>query len=199
MSKGTCSVEECTKDRRARGMCWQHYQQSRRASFAPPEAPDPMIKLEARFWSKVDMTGDCWNWLGAHGKHGHGTFCVTKDGVSKTPGAHRVAYELVKGPIPEGLHIDHICHNPPCVNPDHLRPVTHKQNHENRRGASSISATGVRGVHKSPVTGRYRAIVVHNRKAHSCGEFDTIEEANVAVTAKRNELFTHNDADRKVA
>ena len=198
MSKNTCSIEGCTTNSRARGMCFTHYQRQRRASLTPVVV-DPMVKIEARFWSKVDMSGDCWEWLGSHGKHGHGTFSMVIDGVAKTPGAHRVAYELVKGPIPEGMHIDHICHNPPCVNPDHLRPVTHKQNHENRKGASANSATGVRGVHKSPATGRYRAIVVHNRKAHSCGEFDTVEEANAAVTAKRNELFTHNDADRRAA
>ena len=197
MSKNTCSVDDCAKDSRARGMCWKHYQQERRAAMAPPKSRDPQARLEARFWSKVDMSGDCWNWLGSHGKYGHGTFSMTVDGVSKTPGAHRVAYELVKGPIPKGLHIDHICHNPPCVNPEHLRPVTHKQNHENRKGADSDSKTGVRGVYKSPVTGRYRAVVVHNRQANRLGEFDTIAEANAVATAKRNELFTHNNADRQ--
>jgi hypothetical protein len=42
--------------------------------------------------------------------------------------AHRVSYELVKGPIPEGLHLDHLCRTPLCVNPDHLEPVTHREN-----------------------------------------------------------------------
>lgn len=154
MSKPTCSVEDCAKDSRARGLCWNHYQKERRAALNP-QPRDPMVKLEARFWSKVDMTEGCWNWLGSHGLHGHGTFTVTIDGVTRTPGAHRVAYELVKGPIPDGLVIDHICHNPPCVNPEHLRAVTHKQNMENRAGASRNSVTGVLGVHRSPVTGRH--------------------------------------------
>lgn len=177
-----------------------HYQQQRRAALAPADrTAERQAKLEARFWSKVDMSGECWEWMAYKDRQGYPRFPIQEQGSTKSQYAHRAAYELVKGAIPEGMHIDHMCHNPGCVNPDHLRAVTHKQNHENRKGASSISATGVRGVHKSPVTGRYRAIVVHNRKAHSCGEFDTIEEANVAVTAKRNELFTHNDTDRTAA
>lgn len=77
-----------------------------------------------RFWSKVDTSGDCWPWLGSKNPLGYGKFWL--DGSLRK--AHRVAYEWCVGPIPDGLHIDHLCRNPSCVNPAHLEAVTHREN-----------------------------------------------------------------------
>jgi hypothetical protein len=77
-----------------------------------------------RFWSKVEKTDSCWNWIGAKSKRGYGSFRI-KD---KTVLAHRWAYENLVGEIPEGLVIDHKCRNHSCVNPDHLEVVTQKEN-----------------------------------------------------------------------
>jgi hypothetical protein len=77
---------------------------------------------EGRFWSKIDASGDCWLWTGSRANTGYGTF----NGASN---AHRYAWQLLVGPIPEGYHLDHLCRNPPCVNPDHLEPVTPRENH----------------------------------------------------------------------
>lgn len=82
------------------------------------------------FWSKVDASGDCWEWTGGTGK-GYGR-AKNRSGLSKQ--AHRVAYELLVGPVPEGLQIDHLCRNRTCVNPDHLEVVTSRVN--TRRGFS---------------------------------------------------------------
>ncbi len=149
----------------------------------------------SRFWPKVDKTGDCWLWTGSLDHRGYGTFYLRAD--ASPAKAHRVAYELVVGAIPEGMQLDHR-HTCPknCVNPTHLRPVTHKQNLENRAGARSDSKSGVRGVMWETRRDRWMAVVVHHRKRHHVGYFDTIEEAEAAVIAKRNELFTHNDMDR---
>lgn len=109
--------------------------------------------------------------------------------------AHRFAYELVIGPIPKGRKLDHkyTCLKT-CVNPDHLRIATNKQNAENLSGAHFDSISGIRGV--SPArNGRWRA-QVGNGSSSWRKEFDTIGEAEEAVIAKRLELFTHNDADR---
>jgi len=79
----------------------------------------------ARFWSKVKKGApdDCWIWQ-ASGARGYGLFW---NGTRQTA-AHRFAYESVKGPIPPGLVLDHLCRNPPCVNPAHLEAVTDRVN-----------------------------------------------------------------------
>ncbi|MGV7669138.1 HNH endonuclease signature motif containing protein [Mycobacterium kansasii] len=97
--------------------------------------------------------------------------------------------------VPDGMDLDHTCWNRRCVNPDHLRVATRKQNCENQQGPSSRSTTGVRGVFMSK-TGRITAGVTHNYQYYALGTFTSVEEAEAAVIAKRLELFTHNNADR---
>lgn len=77
--------------------------------------------LEQRFWSKVDLTLTCWLWIGVTNHRGYGQF-------GKSGSAHRFAYELLVGPIPEGLELDHLCRVRACVRPDHLEAVTHQEN-----------------------------------------------------------------------
>lgn len=80
----------------------------------------------ARFEAKVDRgdgSGGCWEWIGAKGADGYGKFAI--EGFIS---AHRAAYTLLVGPIPDGLEIDHLCRNRACVNPDHLEPVSRSEN-----------------------------------------------------------------------
>ena len=83
-----------------------------------------MVTALERWESKVDKTESCWIWTAAMCKRGYGSFWYN----GQMRPAYRVGYELLVGPIPKGLELDHLCRNPSCVNPDHLEPVTHKVN-----------------------------------------------------------------------
>ncbi len=108
------------------------------------KGPAP-IAPAVRFWRHVGPPamlsdyaphlGPCWPWIGAIGTgHGYGNFGVS---ASCTKEAHRFAYELLVGPIPKGLDLDHLCRVRCCVNPAHLEPVTRAVNL--RRGKALIT------------------------------------------------------------
>lgn len=102
--------------------------------------------LEDRFWSKVEKTAGCWRWKASLDGKGYGKFHY--DGKHRR--AHRVAYELLVGEIPEGLALDHLCSNPVCVNPDHLEPVTHAENARRGRNAQRDKTHCAHGHEYSP-------------------------------------------------
>jgi hypothetical protein len=74
--------------------------------------------IQQRFWSKVNKLGpdDCWPWTGSYFHDGYGSFPIGK----KLCRAHRVAYVLQNGPVPNDIHVLHSCDNPPCCNGKHL-------------------------------------------------------------------------------
>lgn len=152
--------------------------------------------LADRFWSKVNKTETCWLWT-ASTANGYGNIHA---GDRKMLSSHRVSYELHYGTIPAGMVVDHKCHNTLCVNPDHLRLATTKQNGENQRRESRCNKkSGLRGVTYDPQTGKWRASATHNGRRHYAGYHVTVAEAAQAARELRNRLFTHNDADRKAA
>ena len=79
------------------------------------------------FWDNVDIlsSDQCWTWNGAQDTDGYGTWTM---GGRRNIKVHRMAYELSKGEIPEGLLILHTCDNPPCCNPNHLWVGTNADN-----------------------------------------------------------------------
>lgn len=119
-----CIASECPNKPYVKGMCTKHYQRFRKTGTF--DAPEPRVYVRTpiadRFWPKVDRRGpdECWNWT-AYKSNGYGQ--LSDDDYTTKP-AHCVAYELLVGPIPQGLELDHLCRNRGCVNPRHLEPVT---------------------------------------------------------------------------
>lgn len=80
------------------------------------------IPLKDRFWNHVLKTDNCWLWTGFRTKYGYGVVVGWKAGTKARFMAHRVAWELLRGDVPAGLSLDHLCRVRHCVNPD--RPIS---------------------------------------------------------------------------
>lgn len=84
------------------------------------------MTLPERFWTKVDRTDQCWTWNANHSPDGYGRFLGFEQYGTTLP--HRIAWQDVHGPVPDGLELDHLCGRRDCVRPDQLEPVTHEEN-----------------------------------------------------------------------
>lgn len=139
MSKRLCSYPGCDRAHQAHGWCRMHYIRSRRGTpMDAPIGPRPAIE---RFEEKLNHAdGGCIEWTGGTNGVGYGMFFKEWAGGANTRVlAHRWYFEYKRGPIPKGLHLDHLCRNPICVNPDHLEPVTQREN--------TLRGVGVAAVH----------------------------------------------------
>ena len=108
----------------------------------------------ARFWSKVDKSGDCWLWTRSVTNSGYGVHRCGEGGIAYTTMAHRVAWIVTRqAEVPEGMALDHLCRTPACVRPDHLEPVTPSTN---VRRSSRYKAGDGATVRRGPITFRER-------------------------------------------
>ena len=92
--------------------------------------------MQERFWAKVNKTDSCWLWTAGTNGKGYGFFTIAGIGTRR---AHRLAYEWLVGPIPEGYELDHLCRVTLCVNPAHLEPVTHLENMRRGFGVNRVN------------------------------------------------------------
>ncbi|WP_086565314.1 HNH endonuclease signature motif containing protein [Streptomyces africanus] len=148
-----CQIDGCAAPAQAKKLCWTHYNRLR-AHGDPLATPvayrNPLDSLAARTNRDGPLPegrpslGRCWIWTGStNGKYGR---------VGKQY-AHRLAYESAKGPIPDGLQIDHLCRNTVCVNPDHLEAVTGRVNLLRSRGFAARQAAQTDCIHGHPLSG----------------------------------------------
>lgn len=126
-----------------------------------------LLRAVGRFWAKVNKNGPipeyalelgpCWIWTSTLEHYGYGRFKVGESAFR----AHRVSYAMVKGDLPEDLPLDHLCRVTSCVNPDHLEPVTPREN-------------WLRGMSES----RIRSMANHCKNGHPWTDANTYRPAN---------------------
>lgn len=135
-----CSYDGCDKPAHGAGLCGTHY--ARLTRHGDPEkrlrqrddGPD-----ETRWMRKVSVESPgCWMWTAGSERLGYGVYSVQGRSVR----AHVYVWELLVGPVPDGLELDHLCRRRLCCNPDHLEPVTHLVNVQ--RGAVGRKGRGRR-------------------------------------------------------
>lgn len=155
--------------------------------------------LEDRFWSKVNKDGplpvdtaaegSCWDWTASRrgGKDAdYGQFRV-EDQVTKE--AHRVAWELENGKVPEGKILGHICRRGICVRPSHIAPMTRSEAGQNRSATSANSKSGVRGVTWNSQAGKWKvAVFVKGHQIHG-GYFTDPKLAATKAEELRRQLL----------
>ncbi len=133
----TCLMSGCYRRPQARNLCSLHYRREAKAGrltqYPAHGHSGIRVPLSQRLWRKINFNGPlwkgnpCWVWMGTLDGHGYGQIYAMP--ARRSPfKVHRVAYELIRGTIPNGLQIDHLCRNTRCVNPWHLEPVTSATN-----------------------------------------------------------------------
>lgn len=129
-----------------------------RAKNPPAQHAFPAITTPEQVREHMEIRNACWEWTGKRNREGYGRWGGKF--------AHRVSYEVFKGPIPAGFHVDHLCFNPPCVRPDHLQAVEPLVNL--RRNMKALAAECSRGHKFTPEnTARVEKGRRRCRKCHS--------------------------------
>lgn len=188
MTSVACSIDGCDRPFSAKGFCLPHYGRWYRYGD-PLKGTNRSRTPEEQFTATTARVGDCLEWTGYRTQWGYGQIHVE----GRYVGAHRYAWQRANGPIPDGMNIDHTCHNRACVEIAHLRLATYKQNNENRTMRKSTS--GVRGVVWDKARGKWKVSISHHGKVINLGRFDDLDEAAEVARVARLAHYTHNDHD----
>lgn len=184
MPENLCEVTDCKSPRnKGRRICRQH--RYRLEKYGSVDAPLTRFRnLEDRLNYRTEKRGECLIWSGRVNRGGYPV--TTYNG--KTSYVYRLTWARARGTIPDGMQVDHVCHNRSCVRVEHLRLASHSENSRNRSGPHlAVTATGVRNVH---VAGKKYAVRIKKHgKLHYFGVYSTIEEAARVAERERAQLF----------
>lgn len=163
--KRPCSAKGCGGYAHTRGWCRTHYSRwLRTGTVVGRRRPTARERFLTKV-KKVARTG-CWEWQGHVTRYGYAQFNPTHD---KPVRAHRYSYEEFRGPIPDGLHLDHLCRNRRCVNPEHLEAVTSRQNWLRGESVSVLNLVKLQCKHGHAFTRDNTAwVTIRGRRARSC-------------------------------
>lgn len=166
-----CSVGGCSTPPESRGWCHGHFEQWRRTGVVPTV---PILRTpEERFNAKVDRTGSCWLWTGATAGGGrYGSFQYE----GRVQRAHVVAWLLAGRTVPDGLVLDHLCRTTLCVNPDHLEPVSQRENVLRGTAPTSANARKTHCRRGHPLSGDNLYVEANGgRRCRACRVITTAE------------------------
>lgn len=113
-------------------------------------------------WERLDI-GDCWEWTGPTDREGYGIVAAEHGGL-----IHRAIWLLLVGPIEDGQPLDHLCRNRRCANPDHLEPVTHRENILRGFGPAAKYAKRSRCVRGHALTGPQADVTMRPGQGRRC-------------------------------
>ena len=177
-----CSVAGCGQPSYGHGLCGMHlYRKTNNGDVGGAQRireSDP----EVSFLSKTRADGDCLVWTGSLNADGYGQIHVGREKQR----AHRYAWERERGPIPDGMQVDHACWNRACVKIDHLRLASTQENSYNRSGPSRNNALGIRNVY--PHSGGFAVQVRKRGRAHGTWHRE-LEDAVAEAEMLRERLF----------
>ncbi|HET6917593.1 MAG TPA: HNH endonuclease signature motif containing protein [Acidimicrobiales bacterium] len=147
----------------------QQREAHRRKVLARNAWPAPAVmdeRVPFRIWRRIDASTDCWVYRGRLNTQGYGDATSAK--AERRVLVHRFVYELLRGPIPNGLDLDHLCRVRACCNPDHLEPVTHRVNMLRGEAPTSINARKTHCDYGHPLSGDNLNLVPNGRQCRTC-------------------------------
>lgn len=187
-----CAAAGCDKPAGKAGGRYCKMHANRLARWGSLDGKAPATPEHYAVLSRVIQGDDCWEWDGTHNQYGYGLF---HSGTTNRL-AHRIIFGYYFGAVPSTIQLDHTCGNRGCVNPEHLRKVTPKQNTEHFiKELRSTNTSGYRGVMYDKKRNRWRARVESAGRSRASYHL-TREEAAEAARRMRLEIHTHNDRDR---